>query len=110
MQSRLITEVAFSLLGSAHGMHAPACIAGASNPLHVVANERLPGLQWAIPPRHHVDRNHGLRDLDAQLEQFAMDLGRAAPPQRVLEAHASDQVAHRRGDPLPPRGRDFHRQ
>jgi hypothetical protein len=56
-------------------MHAPACIAGASNPLHVVANERLPGLQWAIPPRHHVDRNRGLRDLDAQLEQFAMDLG-----------------------------------
>src|SRR5262249_13212700 len=50
MQSRLITEVAFSLLGGAHGMHAPACIAGASNPLHVVANERLPGLQWAIPP------------------------------------------------------------
>src|SRR5262249_45604602 len=38
-------------------------------------NERLPGLQWAIPPRHHVDRNRGLRDLDAQLEQFAMDLG-----------------------------------
>src|SRR5262245_65397696 len=75
MQSRLITEVAFSLLGSAHGMHAPACIAGASNPLHVVANERLPGLQWAIPPRHHVDRNRGLRDLDAQLEQFAMILG-----------------------------------
>src|SRR5215472_10209122 len=75
MQSRLITEVAFSLLGGAHGMHAPACIAGASNPLHVVANERLPGLQWAIPPRHHVDRNRGLRDLDAQLEQFAMDLG-----------------------------------
>src|SRR5215471_15543125 len=25
--------------------------------------------------RHHVDRNRGLRDLDAQLEQFAMDLG-----------------------------------
>jgi hypothetical protein len=45
------------------------------NPLHVIAEEGLPRLQWPILPGHHVDRNRGLGDLDAQFEQFAMDLG-----------------------------------
>jgi hypothetical protein len=51
-------------------------------------------------PRHHVDRNRGLGDLDAQFKQLAMDLGSA--PQRVLETHSTDQVAHLFPDPLPP--------
>jgi hypothetical protein len=59
------------------------------NPLHMIAKEGLPRLQW---PRHHVDRNRGLGDLDAELEQLAMDLGSA--PQRVLKTHSSDQIAH----------------
>jgi hypothetical protein len=42
----------------------------------------LPGLQGSTPPGHHIDRNRGLGDIDAQLEQLAMDLGGA--PQRVL--------------------------
>src|SRR6266404_9077892 len=67
------------------------------NPLHMIAKEGLPRLQWPIPPRYHVDRNRGLGDLDAELEQLAMDLGRA--PQRVLKTHSSDQVAHLSGDP-----------
>jgi hypothetical protein len=43
----------------------------------MIANEGLPGLQWPIRPRHHVDRNRELSDLDAELEQLAMDLGSA---------------------------------
>src|SRR5437870_8363311 len=67
------------------------------NPLHMIAKEGLPGLQWPILPRHHVDRDRGLGDLDAQFEQLAMDLGSA--PERVLEAHSSDKVAHLFADP-----------
>ena len=69
----------------------------------MIAKEGLPGLQRPISPRHHVDRNRGLGDLDAELEQLAMDLGGA--PQRVLKAHSSDQVAHLFGDPRPAPGR-----
>jgi hypothetical protein len=75
----------------------------------LIAKETLPGLQRPTLPRHHVDRNRGLRDIDAQFEQLTVDLGSA--PQWVLNTHSSDQIAH----PLsirgrPPRGRDFHRQ
>src|SRR5262249_4160552 len=45
-----------------------------SNPVHIIAKEDLPRLQWPILPRHHVDRNCGLGDLDAELEQLAMEL------------------------------------
>jgi hypothetical protein len=41
----------------------------------------LPSLQWPIPSRYHVDGNRGLGDRDAELEQFAVNLGSA--PQRV---------------------------
>src|SRR5258707_952979 len=67
------------------------------NPLHMIAKERLPSLQWPIPPRYHVDGNRGLGDRDAEFEQFAVNLGRA--PQRVLKTHSSDQLAHLSGDP-----------
>jgi hypothetical protein len=62
------------------------------NPLHMIAKESLPRLQWPIRSGHHVDRNRGLGDLDAELEQLAMDLGSA--PQRVLKTHSSDEVAY----------------
>src|SRR3954465_3528643 len=67
------------------------------NPLRVIAKEGLPGLKWSILPGHHVDRNRGLGDIDAQLEQLAMDPGSA--PQRVLKTHSPDQVAHLFADP-----------
>jgi hypothetical protein len=70
------------------------------NPLHMIAKEGLPRLQW---PRHHVDRNRGLGDLDAELEQLAMDLGSA--PQRVLKTHSSDQIAHLFAEPRSAPGR-----
>ena len=73
------------------------------NSFHVIADEGLPGLQWPIWPRHHVNRNCGLGDLDAELEQLAMDLGGA--PEWVLKAHSSDQVAHLFGDPRSAPGR-----
>src|SRR5260370_6634117 len=63
----------------------------------MIAKEGLPGLQWPILPGHHVDRNRGLGDLDAELEQLAMDLGSA--PEPVLKTHSSDQVAQLLADP-----------
>jgi len=72
------------------------------NPFHVIAYEGLPDLQWPIWPRHHIDRNCGLGDLDAEPEQLAMDLGGA--PEWVLKAHSSDQVAHLFGDPRSAAG------
>jgi hypothetical protein len=86
------------------------------NPLHMIAKGRFPRLQWPIAPRHHVDRNRGLGDLDAELEQLAMDLGSA--PQRVLKTHyfgsgralvPSQNFVHRRnlGD-FRPRGAGNH--
>src|SRR5260370_39001652 len=72
----------------------------------MIAQGGLPGLQWSIPPGYHIDRNRGLGDSDAQLEQIAMDLGGA--PQRVLKTQSSDQVAHLFGDPrTPSRRRGF---
>jgi hypothetical protein len=73
------------------------------NPLHMIAKEGLPRLQWPIAPRHHVDRNRGLGDLDAELEQLAMDLGSAS--QRVLKTHSFDEIAHLFADlrPAPER-------
>src|ERR1700730_12899554 len=63
----------------------------------MIAKEGLPGLQWPILPGNHVDRNRGLGDLDAELEQLAMDLW--STPERVLKTHSSDQVAHLFADP-----------
>jgi hypothetical protein len=49
-----------------------------------VAKLSLPKTQirayrWCSPPRHHIDRNCRLGDLDAELEQLAMDLGGPCP-------------------------------
>jgi hypothetical protein len=69
----------------------------------VIAKENFPGLQWPTLPRHHVDRNRGLRDIDGQFEQLAVDLGSA--PQRVLNTHSSDQIEHLFADPWPANAR-----
>src|ERR1700730_6130199 len=73
------------------------------NLLPMIAKENLPALQWPALPRHHVDRNRGLRDIDAQFAQLAVDLGSA--PQRVLNTHSSDQIAHLFADPWPATAR-----
>jgi hypothetical protein len=56
------------------------------NPLHMIGKEGLPILQWPIPPRYHVDRNRGLRDRDAEFEQFAMNLGSASSQNSFFES------------------------
>src|SRR5476651_887341 len=58
----------------------------------MIAKEGLPSLQWPTLPRHHVFRNRGLGNVDADLEQFTMDLG--GSPERILKTHSSDKVAH----------------
>ena len=63
----------------------------------MIAKEGLPSLQWPTLPWHHVFRNRGLGNVDADLEQFTVDLGSA--PQRILKTHSSDKVAHLFPDP-----------
>jgi hypothetical protein len=65
----------------------------------VIAKERLPALQRPALSRQHGDRNRGLRDIDAQFEQLAVDPGSA--PQRVRNAQSSDQVTHLLANPWP---------
>jgi hypothetical protein len=73
------------------------------NLLPMIAKESLPHLQWPALPRHHVDRDRRLRDIDAQFEQLAVDPGSA--PQRILNTHSWDQVAHLLANPWPPTAR-----
>src|SRR5262245_18945649 len=73
------------------------------NPFYVIADEGLPALRWPVRPWHHVDRNCGLGDLNAELEQLAMDLGGA--PEWVLKAHSADQITHLFRDPRSAPGR-----
>src|SRR5476649_2327549 len=63
----------------------------------MITKEGLPGLQRPTRPRHHVFRNRGLGNVDADLEQFTMDLG--SSPERILKTHSSDKVAHLFSDP-----------
>jgi hypothetical protein len=63
----------------------------------MITKEGLPSLRWPTLPRHHVFRNRGLGNVDADLEQLTMDLGSA--PERILKTHSSDKVAHLFPDP-----------
>jgi hypothetical protein len=63
----------------------------------MIVKEGLPSLQWPTWPRHHVFRNRGLGNGDADLEQLTMDLGCA--PERILKTHSADKVAHLFSDP-----------
>jgi len=61
-----------------------------------------------IRPGHHIDRNCGLGDLDAQLEQLAMDLSGVSGFSRLILRIRSRTSLAIRG--RPPGKRDFHRQ
>src|SRR3981081_87326 len=63
----------------------------------MIATECLPGLRWPTSPWHHVYRDSRLGDMDAELEQLAMDAG--CTPEWVLKAHSSNKVAHLLGNP-----------
>ena len=56
----------------------------------VVRQERAPRLRGGIPAPQHVFADAGLPDVDAQLEQFAVDPRGA--PERILSAHATDEI------------------
>jgi hypothetical protein len=64
--------------------------------IYMPEGELSSGGRWYVID-HHVDRNRGLRDIDAPFEQLTVDLGSA--PQRVLKTYSSDQVAHLFADP-----------
>jgi hypothetical protein len=55
----------------------------------VVTQEGAPPLGRRATLLDHVLRDAGLSDLEAELEQFAMDAGRS--PQRIFRAHPPDQ-------------------
>ena len=70
--------------------------------VEVIAKEGFPvGRMW--PPRawDHVFGNGSLGDIEAELEQFAMDSGSA--PQRIGTAHLPDQFDGLRTGGLAPR-------
>ena len=58
----------------------------------VVTKERLPALRRRAPPPRHILGHAGLADIDAKLEQLAMDSRRS--PQRIGDAHLADQPAN----------------
>ena len=57
---------------------------------HVVVQKASPSRGGVFGPPPQVSPNGGLADLDAELEQFAVDAGRA--PERIGEAHPADQI------------------
>src|SRR5437870_4495559 len=62
----------------------------------VVTQEGAPSLGWRSTSLDHVLRDARLSDLEAELEQLAMNARRA--PQRIFHAHPPDQCAQIRID------------
>src|SRR5205809_785256 len=60
--------------------------------LHVVIEERLPGLRWRPPAAHHVFTHAGFADVDPEFQQFTMHLRSA--PERIFAAHGADEFPH----------------
>ena len=58
------------------------------NAIGMIAQERLPALRRRTSPAHHILGNAGLPNVDAELEQFAMNARRT--PQRIGDAHLPD--------------------
>src|SRR5260370_13245540 len=66
----------------------------------VVTQEGPPSLAGRRPSFDHVLGDARLRDLNSELEQFAVDAWRA--PKRIFDAHPPDQCAQLRFDLRPP--------
>src|SRR5271168_277694 len=64
------------------------------DPIGVVAEERPPALGWRVSSPRHVLGHAGLSDINAELEEFAMDPRRS--PQRIGNAHLADKLAYLR--------------
>src|ERR1700738_4196127 len=71
-----------------------------SNVRRVVPQEGAPSLAWRPASLDHVLGDARLRDLEPELEQFAVDARRS--PQWVFDAHPTDQRPQIPVDPRPP--------
>jgi hypothetical protein len=58
----------------------------------MVAQEGFPALRRWSPSLHHVFCHGGLPDIDAELEQFAVDARRS--PNRICHTHLADELAN----------------
>ena len=67
--------------------------------MHVVVQERAPGRGGGLGPPWHVSADRGLADLDAELEQLAVDARSA--PKRVCPAYLADQITDLAAHPGP---------
>ena len=74
--------------------------------ISMIAKEGLPALRRWPPSLCHVFCNGRLADIDAKLEQFAMNPWRSR--QRIGNAHLAN--VHGRLSPASPHDRDFQRQ
>src|SRR5512139_3361275 len=68
--------------------------------MHVIMQERSPSRGGGFGPPCEVSANRGLAHVDAELEQLAMDAGRA--PERVCQAHLADQITDLAAHLRPP--------
>jgi hypothetical protein len=66
----------------------------------VIVQERAPGRGGGLGAPRQVSANRGLAHVETELEQFAVDAGRA--PKRVCQAHIADQFTDLAGHPGPP--------
>jgi hypothetical protein len=62
------------------------------NAVSVIVQKGLPALRRWLPSPHHVFCHGGLPDIDAKLEQFAMDP--RCSPKRVRSAHVANELAN----------------
>ncbi len=60
--------------------------------VRVISKKRLPSLGWRTPSSRHVLGDGGLSDIDAELEQFAMNP--RCTPKRVLNTHVSNELTN----------------
>ena len=67
--------------------------------LHMIVEERPPGLGRRLAMSHHVLGDGGLGDLDAEFQQLAVNARRA--PERVIAAHHPDQIPNLLRHPGP---------
>src|SRR6266436_199753 len=65
-----------------------------SDPVSMIAQERLPTLRRGFSSFEHIFGHARLSDIDAELEQLSMDPRRS--PQRIGNAHLADKLAYLR--------------
>lgn len=62
----------------------------------MIVEERSPGLRGRLSASDHVLADTGLTDMDAKLQQFAMNVG--SSPKRIFAAQHANQLANLFGD------------